>query len=117
MAQKVVPKDFQLLIANKDDTNDHDTLECQAASQKKNMPTLKASRFFSSSSRRSPFGPASVASSPSNLVVNLPALKASVADGGRVMLGIVNGLQSNTGTFHQQQKRQLYMVHQTNVYP
>lgn len=84
---------------------------------KKNMPTLKASRFFSSSSRRSLFGPASVASSPSNLVVNLPALKASVADGGRVMLGIVNGLQSNTGTFHQQQKRQLYMVYQTNVYP
>ena len=38
MVQKVVPKDFQLLIVNKDDTNDHDTFECQAASQKKTCP-------------------------------------------------------------------------------
>ena len=36
----------------------------------------------------------STESLPSNVVVNLPALKASVADGGRVMLGIVRGLMS-----------------------
>ena len=54
--------------------------------------TLKASRYLSSSSRRSLFGAVSTESSPSNFIVNLPALKASVADGGRVMLGIVRGL-------------------------
>ena len=57
--------------------------------------TLKASRYFSSSSRRSFFGAESTASSPSNLVVNLAALNASVADGGSVMLGMVRGLQRN----------------------
>lgn len=56
---------------------------------------MKASRYFSSSSRRSLFGAVSTESFPSNLVVNLPALKASVADGGRVMLGIVKGLHVN----------------------
>ena len=45
MVQKVVPKDFQLLIVNKDDTNDHDTLECQAASQKKHAH-LKSFKIF-----------------------------------------------------------------------
>ena len=55
--------------------------------------TLKASRYLSSSSRRSLFGAVSTESSPSNFIVNLPALKASVADGGRVMLGIVRGLR------------------------
>ena len=52
-------------------------------------------RYFSSSSRRSLLGAVSTESLPSNFAVNLPALKASVADGGRVMLGIVSGLHVN----------------------
>ena len=54
--------------------------------------TLNASRCFSSSLIKSSFFPLSTAS-PSNLVVNPPALNASDASDGTVIVGMVRGLR------------------------